>query len=706
MPFFRQVVVFLIILARVALGKVLYEPSHIAHLEYDFIVVGGGTAGNVVANRLSEEVSVRVLVIEAGLSNQNVEDSIVPFFCPLFYPASSWTWNYTTVPQSALGGREIPYPSGRLLGGSSSINSMIYTRGSSEDFDRYARITGDPGWSWSAMEPYLRMLEQFVPSADGHNTTGQFDRSVHGFSGPLRVSLPGYHQEIDDKVVDTTRELDDFPFNEDMNSGFMLGIGWTQATIGGSERSSSATAYLSSKYLKRENLDILLQTSVTKLVPGPTTQDGHIHFTSVELARHGTDTRYYVSARKEIILSAGAINTPQLLMLSGVGDPVALRRLGIDVLLDHPDVGRNLQDHPLLPNQFLVNSTNTFESFERNATLFGELFVQYNTSGTGPFVDGLANLLGWFRIPPNSSIFGEFPDPSAGPNSAHYEMTFSNGFAGFVQALPDTGNYMTIMTNVVAPMSRGFVTLNSIDPFDSPLINPGLLDHPFDVFVMVEAIKAVRRFLNASAWSGYTIAPYGEAAIANTDEELVKYARNLTTTVFHPVGTARMSSTDAEGGVVNPDLSVKRTEGLRIIDASVFAAVYAFAERGADLIKKGVESIDIRRAISTCIAKGVEAHTDIQAQGHHGCGQHPRCTPPYTHHKGPYGQGKRHGDTTGAWHYDGYGPPILHTITFLVLKILGMYGGEDDKRTENLGDEDRMSQRTTAIFSTVRGVQT
>ena len=227
--------------------------------------------------------------------------------------------------------------------------------------------------------------------------------------------------------------------------------GWTQTTISGSKRSSSATAYLAPRYVSRHNLDVLIESHVTRIIAADKTSHGSVSFETVEFAKSSTGEdagfvvlvftesaepfddfslpstgkRYRVSAKKEIIMSAGAINTPQLLMLSGLGDPATLKKFGIKALVDLPDIGQNLQDHTLLPNQFEVNSTRTFETFERNTTLFGDIMSQYNTTGTGPFVDGLANLIGWLRIPDNSSIFQNYSDPTAGPNSAHYEVIFS-----------------------------------------------------------------------------------------------------------------------------------------------------------------------------------------------------------------------------------------------------------------------------------------
>ncbi|KAI0033252.1 aryl-alcohol oxidase-like protein [Vararia minispora EC-137] len=584
----------LVLLISIACGSArLVDSIHaINESSYDFVVVGAGTAGNVLVNRLTANPNVSVLVIESGENDDGVEGLIVPFLAPDNLSNTSLIWNYTTVPQTALDNRTLAYQRGRVLGGSSSINFMFYTRGPRADFDRFANFSGDEGWSWDSVFPFMLEDEDLVPPVDGHDTAGEFNPAVHGTSGPIQTTLTGTSFPTDSLILQTTSvNSTAFPFNIDVNSGDPLGISWVQTDTGGGIRHSSAVGYLH-PVLTRVNLEVIANAHVTRLLNIKSRQEPDMRGVAF-YSRSG----FVVYARKEVILAAGAINTPQLLMLSGIGPSAELESLGITPVIDSPAVGQHMQDHPLFAVVWSSpNSSFTLDASLRNTTFVADALEEWVTSKTGLFSGVGTNLFGWFRFPPSSNIFSEFKDPAAGPTAPHVEIIFNalqNQFRSFAQPIPDKGSYLTATLAVSSPASRGSVKLTSSNPFTFPAIDPGFLTHPYDLAAMIEAIHIADDFFSQSPWADLQLLPFGAFANATTDDLLASMIRSEVTTFWHPCCTARMGANSDSSAVVDSNLLVKGVNGLRVVDASVMASltahlqapVYAIAERGAALVK-------------------------------------------------------------------------------------------------------------------------
>ncbi|KAK0494793.1 aryl-alcohol-oxidase from pleurotus Eryingii [Armillaria luteobubalina] len=589
----RNFLLFAFLVNASASAKIFSSPAELVQTEYDFIVIGAGTAGSVLSARLSENPNVKILVVEAGGSNEGIVETMAPFL-GVSLSNTLVDWNYTTVPQEGYNNRTLGLTRGYVLGGSSTVNLLTWNRGADDLWDSWARITADHGWSREAMEKYWLKSSRLVNPADGHDTTCREDPSVHG-NGPVQVSVGGFPTELDERVIDTSKKLGGrFPYTMDLNAGHFVGVSYMQSSVGGGQRSSAATAYLN-PCQERDNLDILINTRVTKLVQTGAGGWSKPEFRAIQLAQSGDDAPILITAREEILLCAGVFGTPQLLLLSGIGPRKDLKSLGISPLLDLSDVGQHLVDHPAVAIYYRVNSNSTFDKYLRNSTLFAEELEHWEKTRQGLFVDSPGNTQAFIRLPNNASIFESFDDPSSGPGAGHLEMVFIDGFAQFGSLpQPEIGNFLTVLAGVVTPLSEGYVTINSTDPFGDPLIDPAFLTSPFDQYAMVQVINDTQEFLASTPWNGFVLDAYGDLRNATTDDAKLEYARAFGSNINHPAGTARMSPRNAKWGVVDQELLLKGADGIRIVDASIFpslpechiqAPVYMIAERAADLIK-------------------------------------------------------------------------------------------------------------------------
>ncbi|TEB27555.1 pyranose dehydrogenase [Coprinellus micaceus] len=559
-------------LARV-LGSIDDLPDDVE--PFDFIIAGGGTAGSVLASRLSEDPKFNVLVVEAGPDNTNVLELIVPAFQVNI--TAQYFWNYTSEPMPGLNGRTLPVPRGHVLGGSSSVNGQVYTRGSTDDYKYWARAARDPRWEWDALWPYILRNERWTDPAGGRNSSGEYIPKVHGHEGNVLTSLPwngAFPHEL--RALENANIQDDeFPILRDVNGGRPIGLSRMQSTIGHGERSSAATAYLGSQVRDRPNLTILLNTYITRVLQSnPTTDDTGLDIRTIEVATRFGDVKRNFTATKELILSAGVIGTPQILLNSGIGNATELSKFGIAPVIDLPDVGQHMTDH--------VVAVLAWEHAPHNATpLPADLaWEMWERDRTGPLTERHAHLILWSRIPGDSDLFKQHDDPATGPNSPHLEMPFND----------PTVSLLALLT----PKSEGSVKLRSIDPFDDPLIDLNFFSHPFDMDAIKEGIRTMKRFFTSPAWDGYITGFAGPDPDALSDEEFQNVIKANARTFWHQVGTARMSSKHSAEGVVDAELNLKGAKGLKIVDASVFpyvpaahtqAPVYILAERAVHLIR-------------------------------------------------------------------------------------------------------------------------
>ncbi|WP_269520893.1 GMC family oxidoreductase [Alteromonas sp. BMJM2] len=528
--------------------------------KYDYIIVGGGSAGAVLATRLSENPALDILLIEAGAKDTNPMIHI-PFGISLLSRFEGIGWGYHTAPQKEMYDRELFWPRGKTLGGSSSVNAMCYIRGQAEDYDRWAFEEGAVGWSFDEVLPYFKRAENFEEGADEY----------HGTGGPLNVSKLRHTSVLSDAFVGAAshggyQQVDDF--NRDQREG----IGYYHVTQVNGQRCSTAKGYLS-QAKHRNNLTVLTKVAAEKVVLKDKRAVG------VQVREKGSVATYF--AKSEVILCGGAINSPQLLMLSGIGPRHELEEKGIYVHQDLPGVGQNLQDHLDAIVQFTCEAREGYAVAAGALPKYVKATAEYALKRDGIFSSNIAEAGGFLR----SSNAGEYPDIQlhflpAILNDHGRQVAFGYGYGLHVCCL--------------YPKSRGTVSLQSNHPADHALIDPNYLSAVEDQQVMIDGVRMARKLLAAPDFEKFKGSELYPGVEAQTDEEILEFLRERAETIYHPIGTCKMGSESDELAVVDSQLKVRGIEGLRVVDASVMpsliggntnAPTVMIAERAADFIK-------------------------------------------------------------------------------------------------------------------------
>lgn len=527
-------------------------------MAYDYIITGAGPAGSVLAHRLTEDEGVTVLLVEAGGSDWHPYFHMPAGFAKMTKGIGSWGWS--TVPQRHMKGRVLRYTQAKVIGGGSSINAQLYTRGNALDYDGWSSELSCEGWSYREVLPYFKRAEDNQRFADDY----------HGYGGPLGVSMPAATLPICDAYIRAGQELG-IPYNPDFNGARQAGVGFYQLTQRDRRRSSAATAYLA-PIRRRPNLTIRTGAQVTRVI----VENGRA--VGVEIVPTSGGAPETVRAEREVIVSSGAIGSPKLLLQSGIGPAAELKAAGVKPIHDLPGVGANMQDHLDLFAISECTGDHTYDSYAKlHKTLWAGL--EYVLFRSGPVASSLFETGGFW-----------YADPDAKSPDIQFHLGLGSGIEAGVAHLKNPG--VTLNSAYLHPRSRGTVKLKSADPFDAPLIDPNYWADPHDRAMSIEGLRMARELLSQPALEPYIMAERLPGPDVKTDEDLFEYGCAHAKTDHHPVGTCKMGHDDM--AVVTPDLRVRGIQGLRVCDSSVMPRVPScntngptimVGEKGADLIR-------------------------------------------------------------------------------------------------------------------------
>ncbi|RDA92016.1 hypothetical protein CP533_6053 [Ophiocordyceps camponoti-saundersi (nom. inval.)] len=580
--------------------------SYIWKEEYDFIIVGGGTSGLVLADRLTENSEQRVLVLEAGLHPDVVALNEMPGAVSLLR-GNLFDWNFVTAPQTYMNGRQISYHRGRGLGGSSIINGLFYGRGSASVYDHWVKL-GNPGWSWHDVLPSFIRGTHFNPPREYllNKTYQGHDPSAYG-DGPLQIGYQGYVTPSIGAFIEACEAVD-VPLVEELNAGVNVGVKLGTGSITADYRRSSSYEYYK-RAAKRKNLTVKPNSPVVRVTLKKIDEKREAVADGVIFVDHSIGREYVVKATKEVILTLGTFQSPQLLMLSGIGPNATLANQHIDPVVINENVGQNMKDHSVFSIMASVKPEASVHQLFNNITNVMDYQEEYYRSGTGPFTapGGMTN---GFQALSDEKLesMGAGAVVEAGlTNRSSVEFLFE---AFFYPIRPTTtfqpdsnGSYISISVSNLVALSSGSVTLQSDSMFDGPIINPNYLAHPADRIVALNGFRDARKILSHPAFSDFLVGPdHGEVSPGPTvksddDEAIFSYVKAMTVPNWHATGTNRMLPLE-DGGVVDARMRVYGVKGLRVCDSSIMPTipdvniagpVYMLGEHGAKMIREDWE---------------------------------------------------------------------------------------------------------------------